>query len=272
MKNKISFLAILALTCGANCANASECVGEDCELTPVAVDEVVKTVDVLQPTQYEINWLEEPAEQIESHQVCQYDYNCPFESATECEIWYRKPIHKTTLSPRAPHINPVRVDDMLYAIYSNYNISGNDVAMSPLLERYEILMRASNACCSEGIIYKMRAAGLSDAKIYSFMKDDANYFAVMQRCMVMDNTELDQDYSNGVTSKMVIDVRNACLCKNRQWFTTLLQPFNDIYYRAPQFESAPFTYNYTDGMKRNVSVSINRDIQITSGILNECPK
>ena len=264
MKSKISFLAIMAIAFSANCANASECVGEDCELTPIIVEQDYETLDVLEPMECDVNWAEET-------ETCTYDYNCPFDSAEECEIWYKKPVHKTSVFPRAPHINAVHVDDMLYAIYSNYNVTANDAAMAPLLERYKILMRASDACCGAGIMYKMRQNGATDAQIYQFLKDDANYFAVMKRCMVMNDDEFRHEYSNGVTGKMVADVRNACLCKNRQWFETLLQPFNDIYDRAPQFESKPFVYTYKDGMQRDITVYINNEIQTTSGLLSVCP-
>ena len=260
-------MAIIAIAFSANCANASECIGKDCELTPILIEQDIDTVDILEPVECDIDWTENTVSS-----ACTYDYNCPFDSAEECAIWYKKPIHKTNVYPRAPHINAVHTDDMLYAIYSNYDITANDDAMSPLLERYKILMRASDACCTEGIMYKMRQNGASDAEIYNFLKDDANYFAVMKRCMVMNDNELKHEYSNGVTGKMVADVRNACLCKNRQWFEQLLQPFEDIYYRAPQFKDSHFVYSYTDDMNRDITVYINDEVQTTSGLLSVCPK
>jgi hypothetical protein len=71
---------------------------------------------------------------------------------------------------------------------------------------------------------------------------------------------------------MVLDVRNACLCKNKNWFSSLLEPFNDIYKRAPQFESMPFNYKYKDGMQREITVSINQDVKTTMTLLENCPK
>ena len=268
MKNKISFLAIATAMLCTNGVMASECVGEDCELTPIVIEQDVETTEFLEPKEYEINWVEESVDSAE----CVYDYNCPFETPQECDVWYTKAVYKTSVFPRAPHINPVRVDDMLYSIYSNYNISANDSSMYPLLERYKMLMRASQACCTDGIIYKMRQNGASDKAIYQFLKDDANYFAVAKRCMVMNDDEISHEYSNGVTGKMVADVRNACLCKNHEWFEKLLQPFNDIYERAPQFQSTPFAYTYTDGLQRDITVYINDEVQTTSGLLSVCPK
>ena len=201
-----------------------------------------------------------------------YDYNCPFSTAEECAIWYKKPAFKTNIHPRAPHFTDVRVDDMLYAIYSNYDISANAPEMSPLLDRYLILMKASRACCSEGIMYKMRQNGASDNAIYEFLKDDANYYAIKTRCLMTDNDNIAKTYSYGVDYKMIFDVRNACLCKNKVWFNALLAPYKDIYKRAPQFVNMDFNYSYTDSMQREICVSVNKDVQTTMNLLESCPK
>lgn len=295
MKNiKVSFLAMIAIAFGAACANASECVDDDCDLPQSFVfnqtitsgnvtemndayeyDGAMLTpieYDNQQSTTYNVVTTEYSACEYKTSESCVYDYSCPFTTPEECAIWYKKPIHKTSLMPRAPHFNDIRVDEILYAIYSNYDIMANEPVMSPLLERYLILMRASKACCSEGIMYKMRAKGANDSEIYEFLKDNANYFAVAERCMVMNDDEFDSSYSNGVTGQMAIEVRNACLCKNRQWFETLLQPFYDIYARAPMFENMPFVYMYRDGMQRDVTVYINDEVHTTMGLLGACPK
>ena len=277
MKNKISFLAAIVIMSAPVLSTASECVGDECDFQPVIIDETIEPMDFTE--------IEEPLVPIsepvfaeyeacvyESEPECVYDYNCPFKTAEECAVWYKKPIFKTNLHPRAPHFSDVRVDDMLYAIYANYDVTANEAAMSPLLERYKILMRASHACCSEGIMYKMRQNGASEKAIYEFLKDDANYYAVASRCMVMNDDEFASSYSNGVTKKMAIEVRNACLCKNRQWFETLLQPFFDVYYRAPMFEERPFIYSYIDDMQRPVTVYINDEVHTTMGFLGACPK
>lgn len=283
MKNKISFLAMIAIMIGANYANASECVGDDCEFKPIEIEQNIDLTEINEPIIQNLNFDITESEydscdygmceyETCEYESCSYDYNCPFETEIECAIWYKKPIHMTTLAPRAPHMNAVREDDMLYAIYSNYSIGANDSVMSPLLERYKILMRASRACCSEGIMHKMRENGANEKDIYEFLKDDTNYYAIATRCMVMNDQEFENNYSHGVTGKMVVDVRNACLCKNRQWFDTLLQPFRDIYQRAPMFENEPFVYTYRDDMQRDITVYINDEVHTTMGLLNACPK
>lgn len=269
MKHKISLFAILAGVLSANCAQASECVGSECELTPIIIEQ-----DFGQPeiTQESWGYTECETDLLTETVSCLTNYECPFDTEIECAIWARKPVYKTALRPRAPHLNPIRVDEILYAIYSNYDITANDPMMSPLLERYTILMNASRACCSEGLIHKMRTNGAKDKQIYQFLKDDANYFAVGTRCMVMNDSDFQDSYSNGVTGKMAIEVRNACLCKNRQWFETLLEPFNDVYERAPMFETMAFPYTYTDDMQREITVYVNDEVHTTMGLLGACPK
>ena len=265
MKNKISFLAVIAIALNVNYVCASECVDEDCELTP-AVEQA--NVDVLEPVKYDIKWISVQEEK----ETCTYDYGCPFETAEECAIWYKKPSYKTVVTPRAPHINPVLVDDMLYTIYSDCNVSANDPSMAPLLQRYKMLMNASQSCCTSGMLYKMQQRNFSESTIYKFLKDDANYFATTLRCTVIPDDEIADNYSYGVNGNMVADVRNACLCKNKQWFETLLQPFKDIYERAPEFQYAAFQYKYIDGLQRHITVSVNDDVQTVLDLLKDCPK
>ena len=254
-------LSLIALTAivGAHNAYSSECVGDDCELA--IVSETAEPGIVL--------WSAE--EVIESETTCEYDYTCPFDTEIECAIWRKKPVYNESVYPRAPHLNTVAMDGMIYAINMYSEISANDPIFAPLVERYKMLMRASKSCCTSGIVYQMQSKKINEDKIYDFLKDDANIFAVTKRCLVMNNDDIVGRYSNGVDDKMVSLVRNTCLCKNRDWFVSLLQPFNDLYERAPQFESMPFNYTYTDGLQRNITISINHDVQNTINMLANCP-
>lgn len=202
---------------------------------------------------------------------CKYDYNCPFDTSTECAVWYRKPIHNQSVSPRSPHLNSVKIDGILQAITFNGGISTTDSFAEPLLERYRNLMRASKTCCTEGLIYKLRQDNAEDEDVYGFLIDDANSFGVGARCIVMTDAQIAPEYSYGVTGGMVSDVRNSCICKNRQWFDTLLQPFYDLYKKSPGFEYTPFEYTYLDSLKRKMTVSVNQDVQNVMNMLKSCP-
>ena len=272
MKSKISFLAMFAFALNVNYVCASECIGEDCEISPIEFDEEIETIDMLVPVKYDFNWTVPAQTCIETEQTCEHDYNCPFDNKEACAIWYKKPAYKTTVAPRTPHINPVRVDDMIFATYSYDEVSANNPEMSPLTQRYNMLMNASDACCTAGIVSKMRENGATDKAIYQFLKDDANQFAVTKRCLVMGQRDIVPNYSNGVTGEMVADVRNLCLCKNHKWFDSMLQPFVDMYERVPNFSKEPFIYSYIDGMGREINVSVNEDVQKALNLLSVCPE
>ena len=265
---------------GVNYANASECTDEDCELSPTVIEEEIveqetEPVDILEPQPASDSiWNYVTVETVENDTCdddCEYDYNCPFATIEECEIWYKKPVYKESVAPREPRINSFKVDEIIYALENSSQISANNAVFAPLVDRYKMLMNASRACCTEGIIYKLRNKNASENQIYKFLKNDANYYAVGARCLVMSNDDISKNYSNGVNGDMVSDVRNTCLCKNRQWFDSLLAPFVSIYHAVPSFESDAFYYDYTDGMQRNITVSINDEVQNTLNMLAECP-
>jgi len=279
MKRYISILSLLIVAFGVNTTIASECIDEDCEIEPgFVIEEVVEEYDdepdVLSPVEPADNfWVEDGFEYdiASDTEMCLYDYNCPFDTAWECEVWYKKPIHNESVTPRAPHLSSVKTDGILATLTFNGTIDANDALAKPLLERYQILMRASNACCTEGILYKMRKNGANEKKIYNFLQDDANYFAVGSRCLVMQNGDITNKYSNGVTGDMVAAVRNSCLCKNKQWFDSLLEPFFDLYQLAPDFQYMPFYYTYLDNFQHEITVSVNADVQTVMELLQYCP-
>lgn len=273
MKRYISILSVLACVCGVNCVRASECIDDDCDLDE-AVIVTESDFDILQPLGRDDNiWTADI-----SDEYCDImaddsfvDYNCPFDTDAECEIWASKPLYATAALPRNPHISYVKLDGILATLTFNGEISANDEMAKPLLNRYLALMRASRACCSEGIIYKLRQNKTKDKDIYKFLTDDANKYAVGARCMVMEDSEITGSYSYGVSDEMILDVRNSCICKNRQWIDSLLEPFYDLYQLAPDFEYMPFYYTYLDGLQREITVSVNGDVQTVMELLQYCP-
>ncbi len=196
---------------------------------------------------------------------------CPFDSETECEIWRRKPIVRETVSPRSPLIRTDMVEEFISAASCNANITANDVVSAPLLDRYKMLMRSANACCTDGLVYSLKRAGASDGLVYKFMSDDANFYGFGARCLMMTDAELDAKYPNTATAAVAADVRNGCLCRGRQWFTAMLAPFKQVYSAAPEFANQKFYYTYTDGLQREVTVSVNNDVQNVLKQLELCP-
>lgn len=196
---------------------------------------------------------------------------CPFETETECEIWRRKPIVRETVSPRSPKIRAENINEFIQAARCNREISANDAVAAPLLARYKMLMNSANACCTDGMVYSLKKAGASDGLVYKFMADDANFYGFGARCLMMTDNELDTKYPNTATAAVAADVRNGCLCRGRQWFAAMLAPFQDVYRALPEFANQKFYYTYTDGLQREITVSVNNDVQNVLNQLALCP-
>lgn len=197
--------------------------------------------------------------------------NCPFESETECEIWRRKPIVRETVSPRSPKINAMNMDEFITAARCNKTIRADDPAAAPLLQRYKMLMKSANACCTDGMAYSLKQAGASDGLVYKFLADDANFYGLGARCLMMTDQEFDTKYPNTATAAVAADVRNGCLCRGRQWFAAMLAPFQQVYSIMPEFAEQKFYYTYTDGLGREITVSVNNDVQNVLNQLTLCP-
>ena len=196
---------------------------------------------------------------------------CPFETETECEIWRRKPIVRETVSPRSPKIRAEKMDEFIEAARCNENITANNPLAAPLLERYKMLMSSANACCTDGMAYSLKQAGASDGLVYKFLSDDANFYGFGARCLMMTDEELDTKYPNTATAAVAADVRNGCLCRGRQWFYAMLAPFQQAYKEFPEFANYKFNYTYTDGLQREITVSVNNDVQNVLKQLALCP-
>lgn len=199
------------------------------------------------------------------------DDGCPFETETECNIWRRKPIIRETVSPRSPKIRTDKMYELLSAANCNGELDANSPAAAPLVERYKMLMNSARACCIEGMKYSLRNAGASDGLIYKFMSDDANFYNIGNRCLMMNDTELDEKYPETATAAVIADVRNGCLCRGRQWFTAMLAPFVDAWRASPEFANSPFYWTYRDGLNREITVSINDDVQNVLDQIAVCP-
>ncbi len=196
---------------------------------------------------------------------------CPFETQTECEIWRRKPIIRETVSPRSSKIRPANLNEFLHAADCNKDITANNPVAAPLLDRYKMLMRSARACCTDGMAYELKQAGASDALVYKFLSDDANFYGLGARCLMMTDHDLDTQYPNTATAVVAADVRNGCLCRSRQWFQAMLAPFQQVYDAMPEFKDTQFNYTYKDGLQREITVSINNDVQNVLKQLAQCP-
>lgn len=196
---------------------------------------------------------------------------CPFETESECDIWRKKPMVRETVSPRSPKIRQTLMNNFIVAASTNKNINANDSVAAPLLERYKMLMQSAQACCTDGMVYELKRAGATDGLVYKFLADDANFYNIGDRCLMLNDNDLDKKYANTATAAVAADVRNGCLCRGKQWFNAMLAPFQEAYSAVPEFADARFNYKYKDGLKREITVSVNTDVKNVLHQLSLCP-
>jgi hypothetical protein len=204
-------------------------------------------------------------------QVIENNDGCPFETEAECTIWRRKPMVRETVSPRSPKIRVDKMDNFIYAAQINNRITANAMVSAPLLERYRMLMSSARACCTDGMAYRLKQAGASEGLVYKFLSDDANFYGLGTRCLMMTDADFDAQYPNTATAAVAADVRNGCLCRGRQWFRAMLAPFEEVYKASPEFAAEKFNYTYVDGLQREITVSVNHDVKNVLNQLSLCP-
>lgn len=197
--------------------------------------------------------------------------DCPFKTQSECAIWLRKPIVSETVAPRSKKLRDSVMCDIETEIENNPNISANEKSMAPLMNRYKVLMRASQSCCTGGLMYRLQKAGATKKLVYKFLSDDANFSGFGSRCLVMTDDQIENTEKYQATSATVSDVRNNCICKSKTNLKALLAPFEQLYKEYPQFANAPFEYKHYDGVGRYVTDSVNADVQSVLNQLEMCP-
>jgi hypothetical protein len=196
---------------------------------------------------------------------------CPFEKVEECKIWKAKPAFPETGPHQPAGIPRANLDALITLARAGNEITAKMPDAKPLVRRYEILMKSARACCGDGMVNKLQVAGATTDLIYKFLVDDANFYQFGERCLMITDGELDENYADTQTAEVVADVRNECLCRRRDFFAALLSPFAQVAAAAPEFNNAAFNYSYRDGLGRILSVSIARDVKVVLDQLNNCP-
>ncbi|MDR2412898.1 MAG: hypothetical protein LBD50_01655 [Rickettsiales bacterium] len=196
---------------------------------------------------------------------------CPFETEAECDIWRKKPMVRETVSFRSPKIRAEKMNEFIEAARVNNKLKATAPEAAPMLDRYKMLLKSARACCIDGMAHELKRAGASDGLVYKFLSDDANFYDLGNRCLMMSDKDFDVKYPNTATAAVASDVRNGCLCRGRQWFHAMLAPFADAYKTLPEFANAKFNYTYTDGLQREITVSVNNDVQNVLNQLSLCP-
>ncbi|MCL2369283.1 MAG: hypothetical protein FWC83_01250 [Alphaproteobacteria bacterium] len=200
-----------------------------------------------------------------------YD-RCPPElNFFQCQIWRTRPHVRETRYTTSNRLRHNEFNAIMQSIQRGEAFNRNNPAALPLIARYEKLMNASLACCRDGMLHHLAKWGADDALKHKFIFDDANFYMMGQRCLVISDADLDRSMPNVMAAEVMADVRNTCICRSRDWFTALLGPFTQVYNAAPEFRDANFRFQYSDGLQRTITVNINREVQTVLEILRACP-
>ncbi len=196
---------------------------------------------------------------------------CPFETEEECMVWFKKPHVRESVLPIFRTTTDQQIEDLIALIRSGEEITSDTPEAQFLVDRYKLLAKNSQSCCSDGMVDQLQRAGASEDLIYKFLVDDANFYQLGQRCLFVNDLDLNEKFPNTATSIMVADVRNTCLCQQKQKFKDILGDFVTIYNEEPEFGRQPFEYTYRDGLGRTMKVSIMRDITNIIKQIEACP-
>lgn len=200
-----------------------------------------------------------------------YATTCPFASENECNIWRTKPADKQTVSVSDGNVS----DADMAAIISDAGagtLTATDSVAAPLIARYRVLMSASHSCCAAGMKYQIKKSGATPGATYAALNDDANFAGMADRCLMSNDTDISATESDDTMANMVSDVRNTCICHGRDWLNTLFAPFQKLYDAVPNFAGTQFSYTYTDGLNRQITTDINRDVAKVMSQMAACPK
>ena len=195
---------------------------------------------------------------------------CPFDTKKECDIWRKKPSIRETSLPKSGTISSDKMKPIIAAARRG-DVRADSDAAKPLVERYRAAGRFSRACCREGLVHRLKKNGKGQDHIYKFIMDDANFYRFSERCMFLSDFELDNEMNGTINSEMVADVRNVCICRNREWISSTLGPFQQVYDAVPSFRNQPMEYAFVDDLGRETIVSINEDVQKITDRMAMCP-
>jgi hypothetical protein len=197
-------------------------------------------------------------------------HNCPFHTENECRIWRRLPPVRETATSRVADMPQARMAEMIALLQAGNYITADMRQAQPLVDIYRTLLAASSACCTSGMIHQLQTSGISRAGIYQIMTDDKHFAQFGERCLVMQNKEFAAQSQATQITAMASQVRDMCLCRQRDYFESLLAPFTRVARASPKFRDSPFNWTYTDGLGRPITVSINQDVNNVLERLARC--
>lgn len=155
---------------------------------------------------------------------------------------------------------------------SNINhLGGGGTTVSIMRDMYHSLYRQGKYCCAYNTAQTMKRTNVHDKLIYKFLVDDINFYNSYNRCIFMSDEDVHNTFDISETAFLIKNIRNECVCNNKEKFLDKIKIFEAVYCQTPSFKNKQLTYKIKDDFGRIICKDVNRDIQVLKNLLRRCP-
>ncbi len=176
-----------------------------------------------------------------------------------------------TVSPIGSKIKEVYIDTVVERINSAKDLSDIKDELLMIRKKYIDILSISKHCCSYGLMTKFENIGVDNDYIFKFMIDDKRLYELQNICMIINNNDIANLLGSVELSVVVRDVRDSCVCKNREVLARHLELFKAIVGKTDLFKKHNILFRYKNELGEIVKNSIGRDMINLLNTLEQCP-
>ncbi len=182
----------------------------------------------------------------------------------------KKPAY--SVSPIDLKMNDVYIDDVIERIKDagdNLDLIKDELLV--IRKKYIEILSLSRYCCSHGMTLKLENIGIDKDYIFKFMIDDKRLYELQNICMIINDNDIANLLGSIELSVIVRDVRDSCVCKNKESLSRHLELFKAIVGKTDLFKRHNIIYKYKNEIGEVVKNSIGRDMINLLNTLESCP-
>ena len=253
---------------------------DDSELKP-ANKEVVKRVDIdsasnsAVDSKYPKKYSKFVSYNIDRSYVNSVDYPVSMEAYYASRFTNKKDdITKPPfpVSPITTKIKEIYIEDIVDRI----NKAGDDLNLIKdellvIRKKYIEILSMSKYCCSYGLTTKFEHIGVDNDYVFKFMVDDKRLYELQNICMIINDNDIANLLGSVELSVIVRDVRDSCVCKNRETLARQMELFKAIIGKTDLFKKHNIIFRYKNELGETVKNSIGRDMINLLNTLEQCP-
>lgn len=176
------------------------------------------------------------------------------------------------VTPFGLKIKDISIDEAIEHIKSSGdNIENLQDELLMIRKKYIEIMFLSKNCCSHGLTSKLNDMKVSKDNIFKFMIDDKKMYEIQNICMIINDNDIANLVGSLELSILVRDVRNSCVCNNKDVLQREMKLFKAIIGTTDFFKKNNIIFRYKNELGEIVKNSIGRDVTNLLNILNNCP-